>query len=53
MSLYAITRRMYFREHSPIIEIARKASLSRNTIRKRLKTPVLGEMKYAPRAGPS
>jgi transposase len=53
MSLYAKIRRMYFREHTPINEIARKTSLSRNTIKKWLKTPLQAQLKYAPRAGPS
>jgi transposase len=53
MSLYAKIRRMYFREHTPISEIARKTSLSRNTVKKWLKAPLRGELKYASRAGPS
>jgi transposase len=53
MSLYAKIRRMYFREKTPISEIARKTSLSRNTIKKWLKVPVCAELKYPPRTAPS
>ena len=41
MVMYAKSRRMFFREHLSISEIQRRASLSRNTIKKWLKT--LGE----------
>jgi transposase len=47
MSMYAKVRRMHLREKRPISEIARLASLSRNTIRKWLKEPERSELKYA------
>jgi transposase len=53
MSLYAKIRRMHFREKLPISEIARKTSLSRNTIKKWLKAPERAELKYARRKTPS
>ena len=39
MILYAKIRRMYFREKLSISEIARKTSLSRNTVKKWLRAP--------------
>ena len=39
MVMYAKIRRMFFREHLSINEIQRCTSLSRNTIKKWLKTP--------------
>jgi DNA invertase Pin-like site-specific DNA recombinase len=39
MVMYAKIRRMYFRDNLPINEIARKTSLSRNTIKKWLREP--------------
>ena len=53
MSLYAKIRRMHFREKMPISEIARKTSLSRNTIKKWLKAPLHAELKYERRKVPS
>ena len=53
MSLYAKIRRMYFRDQTPISEIARKTSLSRNTIKRWLKAPLRAELVYARRPGPS
>ena len=47
MSMYAKVRRMHFREKAPINEIARRTSLSRNTIKKWLKEPERAELKYA------
>ena len=46
MSMYAKVRRMHFREKTPISEIARQTSLSRNTIKKWLKEPQRAELKY-------
>jgi DNA invertase Pin-like site-specific DNA recombinase len=53
MSLYAKIRRMHFREKLPISQIARKTSLSRNTIKKWLKEPERSELKYARRTTPT
>lgn len=39
MIIYAKIRRMYFREQLSINEIARRTSLSRNTIKKWLRAP--------------
>ena len=47
MSMYAKVRRMHLREKVSINEIARRTSLSRNTIRKWLKEPERSELKYA------
>ena len=44
MVMYAKVRRMFLREHLSINEIKRRTSLSRNTIKKWLKTPL--EPKY-------
>ena len=46
MIIYAKIRRMYFRENQTISEIARKTSLSRNTIKKWLRAPDGSETKY-------
>ena len=46
MSMYAKVRRMHFREKTPINEIARRTSRSRNTIKKWLKEPERDELKY-------
>jgi transposase len=52
MAMIGKVRRMYFREKKSEREIARLTSLSRNTIRTWLKTPVDGEPKYRRAAGP-
>jgi transposase len=49
MVMYAKVRRMFLREHLSINEIKRRTSLSRNTIKKWLKTPI--EPKYKRSAG--
>lgn len=46
MAMYAKIRRMYFRDNLPINEIARRTSLSRNTIKKWLRKPEGSETKY-------
>lgn len=46
MIVYAKIRRMYFREKLSISEIARKTSLSRNTVKKWLREPDGAEAKY-------
>ena len=51
MAMYAKVRRLRFREGLSISEIARRTSLSRNTIKTWLKEPVRREMKYARPAG--
>ena len=51
MSMYAKVRRMHFREKTPISEIARQTSLSRNTIKKWLKEPERSELKYVRKVG--
>ncbi|ASS54333.1 hypothetical protein CHR56_06955 [Rhizobium leguminosarum bv. viciae] len=38
MALLSVIRRWHFREHLPIREICRRTGLSRNTIRKYLRT---------------
>jgi transposase len=53
MSLYAKIRRMHFREKTPISEIARRTSLSRNTIKKWLRAPERSELKYTRKLGPT
>ena len=45
MAMIGKVRRMYFRERKSVREIVRLTSLSRNTVRKWLKTPVLEECK--------
>ncbi len=52
MAMYAKVRRMRFRDGLSISEIARRTSLTRNTIKKWLKEPPRSEMKYARPAGP-
>ena len=51
MVMYAKIRRMFFREHLSISEIARRTSLTRNTIKKWLKAADGTEPKY--RRGPA
>ncbi len=51
MVMNAKIRRMYFRENLPINEIARRTSLSRNTIKKWLNAPEGAEVKYRRKAG--
>lgn len=46
MAMYAKVRRMRYRDGLPIIEIARRTSLSRNTIKTWLREPTRGEMRY-------
>lgn len=46
MVMYAKIRRMFFREHLSISEIARRTTLTRNTIKKWLKAPDGSEPKY-------
>jgi len=46
MIIYAKIRRMYFRENQTISEIARKTSLSRNTVKRWLHAPDGTETKY-------
>ena len=46
MILYAKIRRMFFREHLSISEIARRTSLTRNTIKKWLRSPDGTEPSY-------
>ena len=46
MVMYAKIRRMFFREHLSISEIQRRTSLSRNTIKKWLKTPDAAVTRY-------
>jgi transposase len=46
MIMYAKIRRMFFREHLSISEIARRTSLTRNTIKKWLKAADGSEPKY-------
>lgn len=47
MVMYGKIRRMYFREHQSISEIARRTSLSRNTVKKWLRLPEGREPKYS------
>ena len=51
MATYAKVRRMRLREGLSISEIARRTSLSRNTIKSWLREPVRSEMKYQRPAG--
>lgn len=46
MVIYAKIRRMFFREHLSISEIARRTSLTRNTIKKWLKAADGSEPRY-------
>ena len=47
MVMYAKIRRMFFREHHSISEIARRTSLTRNTIKKWLRSPDGTEPSYS------
>ena len=53
MIVYAKIRRMYFREKLSISEIARKTSLSRNTVKKWLREPEGTEAQYRRRQSDS
>lgn len=53
MILYAKIRRMYFRDKLSINEIARRTSLSRNTVKKWLRMPNGSEPAYQRRAMPT
>ena len=46
MAMIGKVKRMYFRQKKSVREIVRLTSLSRNTVRKWLKTPVLEEPIY-------
>lgn len=50
MVMYAKIRRMYFRENLPISEIARRTSLSRNTVKKWLHAPDGTDVHYRRKA---
>ncbi len=52
MAMYAKVRRMRFRDGLSISEIARRTSLTRNTVKKWLAEPARSEMKYQRPAGP-
>lgn len=52
MAMYAKVRRMRFRDGLSISEIARRTSLTRNTVKKWLADPARNEMKYERPAGP-
>lgn len=52
MAMYAKVRRMRFRDGLSISEIARRTSLTRNTVKKWLNEPAPKEMKYERPAGP-
>ena len=52
MAIYAKVRRMRLREGLSISEIARRTSLSRNTIKAWLRDPVRSEMAYWREVGP-
>ena len=52
MAMYAKVRRMRLRDGLSITEIARRTSLSRNTIKAWLREPVRSEMQYRRRPGP-
>lgn len=52
MAMYAKVRRMRFRDGLPISEIARRTSLTRNTIKKWLREPVRSQMQYERPGGP-
>jgi len=52
MAMYAKVRRMRLREGLSISEIARRTSLSRNTIKDWLRGPVRDEMQYRRAAAP-
>jgi transposase len=46
MATFAKVRRMYFRDRLSISEIARRTSLTRNTIKRWLRTPTTSEPRY-------
>ena len=46
MAMIGEVRRLHFRQQKSVREIARITSLSRNAVRKWLRTPVTGEPKY-------
>ena len=46
MAMIGKIRRMHFRQGKSVREIVRLTSLSRNTVRKWLKTPLEGEPRY-------
>jgi transposase-like protein len=52
MAMYAKVRRLRFRDGLSISEIARRTSLTRNTIKKWLVEPARSEMKYERPGGP-
>jgi transposase len=52
MAMIGKIRRMHFRQGKSVREIVRLTSLSRNTVRKWLKTPLEGEPRYRRRARP-
>jgi len=52
MAMYAKVRRMRYREGLSISEIARRTSLTRNTVKKWLAEPARSEMKYERSGGP-
>lgn len=52
MAMIGKVKRLYFRETKSVREIVRLTSLSRNTVRKWLKTPVLEEPRYRQRGTP-
>ena len=45
MAMIGKVRRLHYRQHKSVREIARITSLSRNTVRKWLKVPVTAEPK--------
>ena len=51
MAMYAKVRRMRHRDGLSISEIARRTSLSRNTVKTWLREPVRSEMSYQREAG--
>ena len=53
MILYAKIRRMYFRDQLSINEIARRTTLSRNTVKKWLRQPNGSEPAYQRRSMPT
>ena len=52
MAMIGKIRRMHFRQGKSVREIVRLTSLSRNTVRKWLKTPLEGEPRYRRSARP-
>ena len=52
MAMIGKVKRMHFREKKSVREIVRLTSLSRNTVRKWLKAPVLEEPRYRRREAP-